>query len=67
MKNTFLKDLHVLDSASRTEQDSTDTMIRIGRAIPKLLSNTEIDRIRHEFMMYAAENIDESCYIKNKN
>ncbi|CAF5055741.1 unnamed protein product [Rotaria sp. Silwood1] len=66
LKNTFLKDLHVLDPASRTEQDSAYTMIRVGRAIPKLLNNTEIDRIRHEFMMYAAETIDESWYIKNK-
>ncbi|CAF4672638.1 unnamed protein product, partial [Rotaria magnacalcarata] len=36
------------------------------RAIPKLLSNAEIDRIRHEFMMYAVETIDQSWYIKNK-
>ncbi|CAF1542162.1 unnamed protein product, partial [Rotaria sordida] len=41
-------------------------MIRVGRAIPKLLSNAEIDRIRHEVMMYAAETIDQSWYIKNK-
>ncbi|CAF4651282.1 unnamed protein product, partial [Rotaria socialis] len=66
LKNTFLKDLHVLDSASRTKPDSADTMIRVGRAIPKLLSDAEIDRIRHEFMMYAAETIDQSWYIKNK-
>ncbi|CAF3977676.1 unnamed protein product, partial [Rotaria magnacalcarata] len=58
--------LHVLDPASRTKQDSADTMIRVGRAIPKLLSNAEIDRIRHEFMMYAVETIDQSWYIKNK-
>ncbi|CAF1665967.1 unnamed protein product [Rotaria magnacalcarata] len=54
--------LHVLDPASRTKQDSADTMIRVGRAIPKLLSNAEIDRIRHEVMMYAAETIDQSCF-----
>ncbi|CAF4367356.1 unnamed protein product [Rotaria sp. Silwood2] len=66
LKNTFLKDLHVLDPASRTKEDSADTMIRVGRAIPKLLSNAEINRIRHEFMMYAAETIDQSWYIKNK-
>jgi hypothetical protein len=66
LKNTFLKDLHVLDPASRTQPDSVDKMIRVGRAMPKLLSNTEIDRIRNEYMMYAAENIDESWYIKNK-
>ncbi|CAF4275183.1 unnamed protein product [Rotaria magnacalcarata] len=27
-------------------------MIRVGRAIPKLLSNAEIDRIHHEFMIF---------------
>jgi len=66
LKNTFLKDLHVLDPASRTQPDSVDKMIRIGRAMPKLLTDTEIDRIRNEYMMYAAENIDESWHIKNK-
>ncbi|CAF4233901.1 unnamed protein product, partial [Rotaria magnacalcarata] len=62
----YFSNLHVLDPASRTKQDSADTMIRVGRAIPKLLSNAEIDRIRHEFMMCAVETIDQSWYIKNK-
>ena len=66
LKNTFLKDLHVLDPASRTEPDSADTMIRVARAIPKLLNDIEIDHIRYECMTYAAENIDESWYIKRK-
>ena len=66
LKNTFLKDLHVLDRASRTKPDSVDTMIRVARAIPKLLNDIEIDHIRYECMTYAAENIDESCYIKRK-
>ncbi|CAF3874603.1 unnamed protein product, partial [Rotaria sp. Silwood1] len=66
LKSTFLKDLHVLDPASKTEPDAADTMIRVARAIPKLLSDAEIDCIRHEYMMYATENIDESWYIKNK-
>jgi hypothetical protein len=35
LKNTFLKDLHVLDPASRTEPNSADTMIHVARAIPK--------------------------------
>ncbi len=47
LKNTFLKDLHVLDPVSGAEPNSADTMIRVARAIPKLLSNTEIDCVRH--------------------
>ncbi|CAF2121122.1 unnamed protein product [Rotaria magnacalcarata] len=43
LKTTFLKDLHVLDPASRTKQDSADTMIRVGRAVPKLLINAQVD------------------------
>ncbi|CAF0854255.1 unnamed protein product [Adineta steineri] len=66
LKNTFLKDLHVLDPAPRTQPDSIDKMIRVGRAMSKLLTDIEIDRIRNEYMMYAAENIDECWYIKNK-
>jgi len=66
LKNKLLKDLHVLDPSSRTKPYSADQMIRVGRAIPKLLTNVEIDRIRHEYMMYAAETVDESWYIENK-
>ena len=66
LKNAFLTDLHVLDPASRTEPDAVDTMIRVAKAVPKLLSDAEIDRIRYEYIMYAAESIDESWYIKNK-
>ena len=47
----------MFDPVSRTEPDSVDTMIRIAKAIPKLLRDTEIDRIRYEYMMYAAEKI----------
>lgn len=41
-------------------------MIRVGRALPGLLNDMEIDRIRGEWMMYASETIDESWYIKNR-
>ncbi|CAF0955198.1 unnamed protein product [Rotaria sordida] len=54
------------DPSLRTESDSADQMIRIGRSSPKLLSDSEIDCIRHEFMMYATETIDESWHIKTE-
>ena len=41
-------------------------MVRIARAMPKLLNDNEIDRIRQESMMYATENINELWYIKNR-
>jgi hypothetical protein len=66
LKNKLLKDLQVLDPVLRTEPNSVDQMIRIGRAIPKLLNDIEIDRIHNEYMVYAAEIIDESWYIKSK-
>jgi len=66
LKNKLLKDLQVLAHVLRTEPNSVDQMIRIGRAIPKLLNDIEIDRIRNEYMVYAAEIIDESWYIKSK-
>jgi hypothetical protein len=66
LKNKLLKDLQVLDPALRKEPHSADQMIRIGRAIPKLLSDNEIDRIRNEYMMYESETIDQSWYIKSK-
>ncbi|CAF2806282.1 unnamed protein product [Rotaria sp. Silwood2] len=65
-KNKFLKDLRVLDPAARTEFDATDQMVRVGRALPNLLSDSEIDRIRHVFMMYATKTIDKSWHIKSK-
>ena len=66
LKNTFLKDLHVFDPASRADPTSPDAIVRVGRAIPKLLTDADVDRIRGEYMMFAAETIDESWYIKNQ-
>jgi len=63
LKNIFLKDLRIPHPASRSEQNSSDAMVRIARAIAKLLNDSEIDRVRQESMMYAAETIDESWYI----
>ena len=62
----FLKDLCVFDPASKMEPNSAEAVIRIGRAIPKLLTDAEIDRIRYEYIMYTDETIDESWYIKNE-
>ncbi len=41
-------------------------MVRVGREITQLLNDTEIDRIRREWMMNATETIDESWYVKNR-
>ncbi|CAF1374499.1 unnamed protein product [Didymodactylos carnosus] len=66
LENKFLRDVQVLDPSLRTEPNSADQMVRVGRGIPRLLSGTEIDRIRGEWMMYAAETIDEQWYIKKR-
>ncbi len=39
LKNKLVKDLQVLDPVLRTKPSSVDQMIRIGRAIPKLLND----------------------------
>ena len=41
LKDSFLKDLRLLNPASRTELDSADTMIRVAKAILKSLTGTE--------------------------
>ena len=41
-------------------------MIRVARAIPGLLTDMEIDRIRGEWMLYENETIDESWYVKSR-
>jgi hypothetical protein len=66
LKNKFLRDVQILDPSLRTEPNSVDQMIRVARAIPGLLNDMEIDRIRGEWMMYANETIDESWYVKNR-
>lgn len=66
LKNMLLKDLHVLNPTLKSKDDLPDAMVRIARAIPKLLSQSEIDRVRYESMMYTAEDIQESWHIKNK-
>ena len=66
LKSKFLRDVQVLHPSLKAEPNSPDQMIRVGRAIPGLLSDTEIDRIRGEWLMYASEAIDVSWYRKNR-
>lgn len=66
LKNKFLRDVQILDPSLRMEPNSADQMIRVGKAIPRLLNDMEIDRIRGEWMMYTIEAIDENWYVKNR-
>lgn len=58
LKNKFLQDVRILDPSMRTEPNSVDQMIRVARAVPGLLTDTESDLIRGEWLMYANETID---------
>ena len=66
LNNQLLRDLHVLDSSLHSDPTGADTIVRIGRWIPGLLSTYEIDLLNDEWLWYALENIDDSWIIKRQ-
>lgn len=65
LKNTFLRDVRIIHPLSQKVYD-TDQIVRVARAVPNLLSNSEIDRLRDEWLSYALEDIDEEWFVKEK-
>jgi len=63
--NRFLRDIQILHPSLKNVQNA-DQIIRVARAVPNLLTDTEIDRLRDEWMAYSLEIIDEKWIIKNK-
>lgn len=59
--------MQVLNSSSRSKEESSDAIIRIGRSVPGLLSSNEIDLLRDEWISYSLENIDETWVLKQKH
>jgi hypothetical protein len=45
---------------------NSDQIVRVARAIPTLLTDNEIDRLRDEWLAYSIENIDEKWIIQKK-
>ncbi|CAF4175373.1 unnamed protein product, partial [Rotaria magnacalcarata] len=66
LNNLFLRDLKILGPSYRSDNQGIDTIIRIGRFIPGLLSSNEIDLLSDEWLMYSIETIDDSWIIKRK-
>ncbi|CAF3357733.1 unnamed protein product [Rotaria sp. Silwood2] len=66
LNNLFLRDLKILGPSYRSDAQGIDTIIRIGRFIPGLLSSNEIDLLSDEWLMYSIEVIDDSWIIKRK-
>lgn len=58
--------MQILGVTHRGDQEGSDTIVRIGRYIPGLLSANEIDLLANEWMMYSIETIDDSWIIKRK-
>jgi hypothetical protein len=65
LDNKFLRDVQILHHSLRNVQNS-DQIVRIARAIPTLLTDNEIDRLRDEWLAYSIENIDEKWIIQKK-
>lgn len=66
LNNSFLHDVRILGVSHRSDPEGNDTIVRIGRHIPGLLSSNEIDLISDEWLMYSIESIDDSWITKRK-
>jgi hypothetical protein len=66
LNNSFLRDMQIIGASHRTDPEGSDTIVRVGRLIPGLLSSNEIDLLSDEWMMYSIETIDDSWVIKGK-
>jgi hypothetical protein len=62
----LLRDLQVLGHSSRSDPLSGDQIVRVGRAIPNLLTDRDIDDLMNEWMLYSIELVDQSWIIKDK-
>ncbi|CAF0875911.1 unnamed protein product [Didymodactylos carnosus] len=65
LKNSFLRDVQILHPLLQSVQ-TTDQINRIARAVPCLLNDSEIDRLRDEWLAYSIGDIDEKWSIKEQ-
>jgi hypothetical protein len=63
LSNSFLRDAQILHPSLKTVRN-TDQIVRIGRSVPSLLSDNEIDRLRDEWLAYSIEDTKEEWSIK---
>jgi hypothetical protein len=65
LNNSFLRDIQILHPSLRNVQN-VDQIVRVARAVPSLLTDSEIDHVRNEWLTYSMEIIDEKWIIKKK-
>ena len=66
LNNSFLRDMKILGPSGRLDPEGVDTIVRIGRQVPGLLSSSDIDLLAHEWLIYSIETIENSWIIKNR-
>ncbi|CAF0764829.1 unnamed protein product [Adineta ricciae] len=66
LNNMLLRDLQVLNCSSRTDLSSGDQIVRVARAIPNLLNDSDIDALENEWLLYSIEVIDRSWFVKDE-
>ncbi len=64
LKNQFLRDIQILHHSLKGVQNA-DQIVRVARAVPDLLTDSEIDHLYDEWLTYSMETIDEKWIIKN--
>lgn len=62
----LLRDLQVLNYSSRDDLLSGEQIVRVARAIPNLLNDSDIDALESEWLLYSIEVIDRSWFIKDE-
>ncbi|CAF0949463.1 unnamed protein product [Adineta ricciae] len=65
LKNGFLRDVQILHHSLKDVRNA-DQIIRVARAVPHLLKDSEIDSLRDEWLAYSLEVIDEKWVIDKK-
>ncbi len=66
LDNMLLRDLQILGPLSTVDRSNTDQIVRVARAIPNLFSDTDIDNLEGEWILYSIEKIERSWFIKDE-
>jgi hypothetical protein len=62
----LLRDLQILGPLSTADRSNTDQIVRVARAIPSLFTNSDIDNLENEWILYLIGKIERSWFIKDE-
>jgi hypothetical protein len=62
----LLRDLQILGPLSTADRSNTDQIVRVARAIPNLFTDSDIDNLENEWILYSIEKIERSWFIKDE-